>query len=161
MRPSRWASSCRLPNVPETWMATFASGRSSEKLATLDTTTSSSSPSRKAANRSEERRVGKEGRSRWSPYHQKKKRHARRLLAPRRGRRLPTLREPAGGARAEPGGDPGYRSAFFFQAEDGIRRLYVTGVQTCALPILPPPMMAGRQELLHSVLSGLQRGPRR
>src|SRR5690349_23126055 len=27
-----------------------------------------------------------------------------------------------------------YRS-FFFQAEDGIRDLYVTGVQTCALPI--------------------------
>src|SRR6267378_6474384 len=26
-------------------------------------------------------------------------------------------------------------SAFFFQAEDGIRDLYVTGVQTCALPI--------------------------
>src|SRR6267378_7307355 len=25
--------------------------------------------------------------------------------------------------------------AFFFQAEDGIRALYVTGVQTCALPI--------------------------
>src|SRR6266496_6314864 len=25
---------------------------------------------------------------------------------------------------------------FFFQAEDGIRHLYVTGVQTCALPIL-------------------------
>src|SRR5204862_5758769 len=25
---------------------------------------------------------------------------------------------------------------FFFQAEDGIRYLYVTGVQTCALPIL-------------------------
>src|SRR5204862_4009010 len=24
---------------------------------------------------------------------------------------------------------------FFFQAEDGIRHLYVTGVQTCALPI--------------------------
>src|SRR6267378_6548224 len=24
---------------------------------------------------------------------------------------------------------------FFFQAEDGIRYLYVTGVQTCALPI--------------------------
>src|SRR5690349_24832530 len=24
---------------------------------------------------------------------------------------------------------------FFFQAEDGIRGLYVTGVQTCALPI--------------------------
>src|SRR6266545_1425275 len=58
MRPSRCASSCRLPNVPETWMATFASGRSSEKLATLDTTTSSSSPSRKAANRSSRSRTG-------------------------------------------------------------------------------------------------------
>src|SRR2546430_13137410 len=28
------------------------------------------------------------------------------------------------------------RSLFFFQAEDGIRDLTVTGVQTCALPIL-------------------------
>src|SRR2546430_7791607 len=28
-------------------------------------------------------------------------------------------------------------SFFFFQAEDGIRDLTVTGVQTCALPILP------------------------
>src|SRR5204863_2182521 len=27
------------------------------------------------------------------------------------------------------------RLRFFFQAEDGIRDLYVTGVQTCALPI--------------------------
>src|SRR2546430_9173049 len=27
---------------------------------------------------------------------------------------------------------------FFFQAEDGIRDLTVTGVQTCALPILLP-----------------------
>src|SRR6266496_6837688 len=27
---------------------------------------------------------------------------------------------------------------FFFQAEDGIRDLYVTGVQTCALPISCP-----------------------
>src|SRR5258708_31557353 len=27
---------------------------------------------------------------------------------------------------------------FFFQAEDGIRDDLVTGVQTCALPILPP-----------------------
>src|SRR5690349_13501702 len=34
--------------------------------------------------------------------------------------------------------DPQRRRAlqlFFFQAEDGIRDLYVTGVQTCALPI--------------------------
>src|SRR5690349_22585786 len=28
-----------------------------------------------------------------------------------------------------------YTVDFFFQAEDGIRDLYVTGVQTCALPI--------------------------
>src|SRR6266436_1178043 len=27
---------------------------------------------------------------------------------------------------------------FFFQAEDGIRDVAVTGVQTCALPIFPP-----------------------
>src|SRR2546430_12033393 len=31
---------------------------------------------------------------------------------------------------------------FFFQAEDGIRDLTVTGVQTCALPILCPNKMA-------------------
>src|SRR6267378_7552296 len=30
---------------------------------------------------------------------------------------------------------------FFFQAEDGIRVLYVTGVQTCALPISKPSPM--------------------
>src|SRR5687768_17771421 len=28
---------------------------------------------------------------------------------------------------------------FFFQAEDGIRDVAVTGVQTCALPIYPEP----------------------
>src|SRR2546427_11954885 len=37
--------------------------------------------------------------------------------------------------------DPRYKSTilffFFFQAEDGIRDLTVTGVQTCALPISP------------------------
>src|SRR5256885_9651107 len=31
---------------------------------------------------------------------------------------------------------PGVRMCFFFQAEDGIRDYKVTGVQTCALPIL-------------------------
>src|SRR3989442_2499292 len=31
-----------------------------------------------------------------------------------------------------------YRICFFFQAEDGIRDADVTGVQTCALPILRP-----------------------
>ena len=30
---------------------------------------------------------------------------------------------------------------FFFQAEDGIRDLIVTGVQTCALPILDGSML--------------------
>src|SRR3712207_6910523 len=30
-----------------------------------------------------------------------------------------------------------YSFFFFFQAEDGIRDIGVTGVQTCALPILP------------------------
>src|SRR5205085_12577587 len=35
---------------------------------------------------------------------------------------------------------------FFFQAEDGIRYLTVTGVQTCALPISP----AGRSSRIHS-----------
>src|SRR2546422_7581249 len=32
---------------------------------------------------------------------------------------------------------------FFFQAEDGIRDVAVTGVQTCALPILPTPGLSG------------------
>src|SRR5205823_8606830 len=32
---------------------------------------------------------------------------------------------------------------FFFQAEDGIRDKLVTGVQTCALPILPPMLTRG------------------
>src|SRR6266496_1733146 len=47
-----------------------------------------------------------------------------------------------------------YGIFFFFQAEDGIRDLYVTGVQTCALPIsrdaaatwiegLPQPPLSG------------------
>src|SRR6266576_6912637 len=38
---------------------------------------------------------------------------------------------------------------FFFQAEDGIRDLYVTGVQTCALPIWVPgcPLQPGERVL--------------
>src|SRR3712207_7476747 len=31
---------------------------------------------------------------------------------------------------------------FFFQAEDGIRDIGVTGFQTCALPIWRPPLLA-------------------
>src|SRR2546430_15722021 len=49
---------------------------------------------------------------------------------------------------------------FFFQAEDGIRDLTVTGVQTCALPILSSqPQAAGtsnRRRRLKSV--GMQDG---
>src|SRR5207245_6727723 len=36
---------------------------------------------------------------------------------------------------------------FFFQAEDGIRDATVTGVQTCALPILAAPRSAPEPEL--------------
>src|SRR5256885_11096232 len=43
-----------------------------------------------------------------------------------------------------------YRSFFFFQAEDGIRDYKVTGVQTCALPILKDTSLAnwGRKEII-------------
>src|SRR5215469_1189746 len=47
-------------------------------------------------------------------------------------------------------------SLFFFQAEDGIRFLYVTGVQTCALPICwrrhydPGAIAAKQVELLRA-----------
>src|SRR5256884_964939 len=37
---------------------------------------------------------------------------------------------------------------FFFQAEDGIRDVAVTGVQTCALPILGDPDVAVRDDRL-------------
>src|SRR3712207_8969435 len=33
---------------------------------------------------------------------------------------------------------------FFFQAEDGIRDIGVTGVQTCALPICSSPLTVGQ-----------------
>src|SRR5204862_4399316 len=39
----------------------------------------------------------------------------------------------------------------FFQAEDGIRDLYVTGVQTCALPIYLPDV-AAQQPLLDTLV---------
>src|SRR5256886_10741909 len=38
---------------------------------------------------------------------------------------------------------------FFFQAEDGIRDLTVTGVQTCALPISGPPRADGGDRPRH------------
>src|SRR3712207_2652935 len=39
---------------------------------------------------------------------------------------------------------------FFFQAEDGIRDIGVTGVQTCALPISPPEFPRPRPGLGNS-----------
>src|SRR6266403_6063942 len=50
---------------------------------------------------------------------------------------------------------------FFFQAEDGIRDLYVTGVQTCALPIsLRPPQRRFRApHFVEMVLQQLPEAP--
>src|SRR2546430_6422040 len=43
---------------------------------------------------------------------------------------------------------------FFFQAEDGIRDLTVTGVQTCALPIsTPPPVPPGVGAVLKAMVT--------
>src|SRR2546427_3459638 len=42
-----------------------------------------------------------------------------------------------------------FRVVFFFQAEDGIRDLTVTGVQTCALPILPDDNLHAPNEKFH------------
>src|SRR6266487_3625197 len=87
------------------------------------------------ANGSEERRVGKECRSRWPPYHEKKK-----LIAERHGFVGSIKLGLAFGATLEEGVDAAdhvqqLAPVFFFQAEDGIRDGRVTGVQTCALPI--------------------------
>src|SRR5471032_2508683 len=78
--------------------------------------------------RSEERRVGKECRSRWSADHQKKKFGGH--LAGR------AVRNQLSAERRQHGSGFERRlHRFFFQAEDGIRDRDVTGVQTCALPI--------------------------
>src|SRR2546421_7250270 len=42
---------------------------------------------------------------------------------------------------------------FFFQAEDGIRDLIVTGVQTCALPISKPRSLKQASEILAAALA--------
>src|SRR5688572_31014606 len=45
---------------------------------------------------------------------------------------------------------------FFFQAEDGIRDLTVTGVQTCALPILPGgKILRPRVDALNTAVDGI------
>src|SRR6266481_2138290 len=98
---------------------------------------------------SEERRVGKECRSRWSPYHQKNT-EQRSLVSALllwfwcrlRGVRL-FVRNGTGGYVLLLGG-----MFFFFQAQDGIRVGTVTGVQTCALPISFREPEAPREGLL-------------
>src|SRR6266496_5492173 len=51
--------------------------------------------------------------------------------------------------------------SFFFQAEDGIRDLYVTGVQTCALPILRMACSRPRCSRCSRSASTKRRRPRR
>src|SRR2546427_4134007 len=47
---------------------------------------------------------------------------------------------------------------FFFQAEDGIRDLTVTGVQTCALPILKAHMVSKIQPFQSNNVIGMVAG---
>src|SRR2546430_7563893 len=51
---------------------------------------------------------------------------------------------------------------FFFQAEDGIRDLTVTGVQTCALPISMPATTqkpdTGEEAEVHTIVEMASRG---
>src|SRR2546426_10857266 len=50
---------------------------------------------------------------------------------------------------------------FFFQAEDGIRDYKVTGVQTCALPILHDGRIRERKQLaLDALQQGVEVAPR-
>src|SRR6266436_8977229 len=51
--------------------------------------------------------------------------------------------------------DSGFLVFFFFQAEDGIRDVAVTGVQTCALPILAGELIPAR---LRGVAHGVGEG---
>src|SRR3712207_8336293 len=50
---------------------------------------------------------------------------------------------------------------FFFQAEDGIRDIGVTGVQTCALPIWEVYLNGGRVNTGRDAISWLVEGERR
>src|SRR5689334_17368600 len=106
-----------------------------------------------SATRSEERRVGKEYRTRWAPPKEKKTRPEPTCASSHRTTRWPRPASrstpvaacgpmaaiPQASASSRWWPKPWCRSTwttrFFFQAEDGIRDGTVTGVQTCALPI--------------------------
>src|SRR5690349_23549315 len=51
-------------------------------------------------------------------------------------------------------------NSFFFQAEDGIRDLYVTGVQTCALPIYGSRARSATGNASSSTAITMSTGPR-
>src|SRR6266542_4150930 len=91
--------------------------------------------------RSEERRVGKECRSRWSPQHKKKKTLIAAALIEEdvESRSLDWHKKDI-----EELEQLRHFVFFFFQAEDGIRDATVTGVQTCALPIFDQIARAAR-----------------
>src|SRR5205809_3309119 len=57
----------------------------------------------------------------------------------------------SGGRPRNIGNDPplAFRCVFFFQAEDGIRDVAVTGVQTCALPISKTPSPFAHRRKIH------------
>src|SRR3712207_7929309 len=50
-----------------------------------------------------------------------------------------------------------YCGMFFFQAEDGIRDIGVTGVQTCALPILRGDVARRVRSDVHPAVAGIDR----
>src|ERR1044071_8340536 len=90
---------------------------------------------KKVVSRSEERRVGKECRSRWSPYHYKKRNeshpgagsqtgHAGYRDSHTRARGLRGRHERGVGEREDADRDRNVERLFFFQAEDGIRDIH-------------------------------------
>src|ERR1019366_7932247 len=89
--------------------------------------------------RSEERRVGKECRSRWSPYHLKKPGRVFRNEEVDAAHKHTFYK--GEGMMVDRNVSGAHMNYFMktllssFQAEDGIRDWSVTGVQTCALPI--------------------------
>src|SRR5205809_7330046 len=60
-------------------------------------------------------------------------------------------------ARLETMTESRYAEVFFFQAEDGIRDVAVTGVQTCALPISEKQVFFGSKAQNHAWLLVLGR----
>ena len=62
------------------------------------------------------------------------------------------MRGSSGGRNADASG---VVLCFFFQAEDGIRDIGVTGVQTCALPI--PSFKCLREEFRHILARAMER----